>query len=1235
MNSARPRLQLVLALALSAATFAAAARAQEMSPLEAVLQRAQTLLDIGDLEGVERESVRALERDPASIEAWRLRATWAERAGRRDEHVWALHRRLALAIAQGMPRDQIQALQAELVAADPLARERFGLREIFVAQLLPIVERYEKDGRRHSAILVHREILSIDPERAESQAAIDRLAAAPDPSLAEDARPRDLLEGVSGDWLRGFDKDHATWATRARLERDNYVTLTNAGYEVMVRAAEAMEQMSAFYRRFFNYGIDGGSVSRIELRIFRTRDEYLRHGSSPVEWSAGQFTGAAVETYVGPGGIAELSGTLFHEAAHQFVSLATNATGWLNEGLASFFEGSRLLANGTVQMNLPANHRLFPLAQRMDAGWMKDHTDGIDASNANSVPRTAPTFRTVLEDRYTWGPPWYAPTWGVVYFLYNYQHPVDGRYLYRPAFREFINKSGGRMGEGAVKNFEDVVLANPTTPTPGVVFPPDAFKLPRTTLELDPVWKAWVLALRDEQSGRLEVERPWLEWARYALRRKEWDIAAEHFEKGHAAAANDVALLVEFGDFLAGTRGEPDRATKLFVRAAALVDNAEPRDTKLLAKIENKLAAADPNRKSLDKVHTAIHASARSLVERYLAEGLDLMAMDLALGFGTALNAPGMRELYTAAIERSGKTLSLWTLAYNERDLAGWTAAGEQGWTPNREVLGAQLGEYQADAYDYRFLTLDAVTSGDFSMEAEIMAVSGEAAFAGLVFGRKSVDSFHAYLLFPPRKGREGAAQTGFVDLTTFYGPGQFKVWRHTPVVTDPKEQAGTSAGERWHKLRVDVVGDLVDVWFDGEYVASQLFQSVDVLRGNFGLITGPGKAQFRNVRYLARSGRDFGAALERDKRLADLAASGEAIGGGYLGLVPPFPQPKRWVKPADGAPLPESFADLGLAPKLLVLWSIQQNDLMPLHTWLRHLENKYKDVGLRIVSIASATDADGLDAYLANHRFPGLVGVDGFDDGFGIGRLFTQYAIDRFNLPRLLLLGLDSKVVWEGDPGFVMGAAWQPGEVTYLDDPLESLVVQSKLRQLIPWRNRYAEKAVPAIEQGRFLDALPILKDAEDFDGRRDAAVAEAQGRLAIVRTAASGWETTASALVQQGASAALPTLLAWGEAVGATIDPKDRRKSRDVLEPADARGFERIVADLEKLVANAGRKHAADPTPLVEALRAHPAPFVAALADEAAALGKAPSAADLGAFLTRVTSAPGAWLVHEYFRW
>ena len=134
-----------------------------------------------------------------------------------------------------------------------------------------------------------------------------------------------------------------TWA---RLERANYTTVTDAGYEVLVRTAEAMEQMNTFYREFFRYGSedDSRSVPRIQVRIFKNRDEYLTLGQSPAEWSGGQFTGDAVETYI-DSGFEAMVGTLFHEAAHQFVSLATNAVGWLNEGLASFFEGCVILAS--------------------------------------------------------------------------------------------------------------------------------------------------------------------------------------------------------------------------------------------------------------------------------------------------------------------------------------------------------------------------------------------------------------------------------------------------------------------------------------------------------------------------------------------------------------------------------------------------------------------------------------------------------------------------------------------------------------------------------------------------------------------------------------------------------------------------------------------------------------------------------------------------------------------------
>jgi len=343
-----------------------------------------------------------------------------------------------------------------------------------------------------------------------------------------------------------------------------------------------MEQMNAFYRVFFDFKTDGDSFGRIDINIFRTRDEYLKLGfGPPEEWTGGHYiSGTAVETYMS-GGFESTVGTLFHEAAHQFVDISTSASGWLNEGLASFFEGCRILPNGTVLMNMPANHRLFPLAQRMEKGWMSDHMDGMDPANlTESDPPKAPTFAIVLENKYEWGPPWYAPTWGVVYFLYNYQDEVDGRYVYRRAFREFINASGGRVGKGAIENFEEVVLANPQPPIAGFErdeeLPP--LRLPKTAAELDAVWKDYTLRLRDEQRGVLTVERPYLRWALAAAKDRDLPVAQEHFEKGLVATPDDTELLLEFAAFLADQKNT-DRATKLGLRAqvVAVVEHVRAR----------------------------------------------------------------------------------------------------------------------------------------------------------------------------------------------------------------------------------------------------------------------------------------------------------------------------------------------------------------------------------------------------------------------------------------------------------------------------------------------------------------------------------------------------------------------------------------------------------------------------------------------------------------------------------
>ena len=195
-----------------------------------------------------------------------------------------------MAAAQGLEERRAELLE-RLLTVDPIAADLLAMNSRFIEQLLPIADEYEAAGRLHSAIRVHKEILALDPSTPQQRG--DRAhRLEPRPELGGDAKPADLLEGVSREWIREHDEKSRDWGQRVKLERENYVTETNAGYEVLVRAAEAMEQMNAFYRSSSRSGPrNTPDRARISLLIFRERDEYLKLGSGPVEWSGGQFTG--------------------------------------------------------------------------------------------------------------------------------------------------------------------------------------------------------------------------------------------------------------------------------------------------------------------------------------------------------------------------------------------------------------------------------------------------------------------------------------------------------------------------------------------------------------------------------------------------------------------------------------------------------------------------------------------------------------------------------------------------------------------------------------------------------------------------------------------------------------------------------------------------------------------------------------------------------------------------------
>src|SRR5260221_264186 len=247
-----------IALALALVPFLGTAE----SAVDEALKNAEASLGKGDAKAGGAWVERALERDAKSLKAWDLRARCADAAGDKDRAILALHEELRLTIAQKRPRAEIEALRTRITTADPIAKDLFDLNKTFVSRLKALADQYEKDKRPHSAIRVLKKILALDPESAASADAIQRLASAPNPSLAADAKPKDLLAGVSDEWIKEHDAQHDTWEKRDKLERNHYDTLTDTGYSNLVHTGEAMEQLNAFYREFFHYGTeeDGHTV---------------------------------------------------------------------------------------------------------------------------------------------------------------------------------------------------------------------------------------------------------------------------------------------------------------------------------------------------------------------------------------------------------------------------------------------------------------------------------------------------------------------------------------------------------------------------------------------------------------------------------------------------------------------------------------------------------------------------------------------------------------------------------------------------------------------------------------------------------------------------------------------------------------------------------------------------------------------------------------------------------------
>ena len=1068
------------------------------------LDLARSCAAAGDLEGARAHFERVLERDASHLASLAALARLARDGGRADEAVDHAGRFLDAWRHRGDPPRELFDTRRELAAfvreADPLREDLVRLRRSYVGSLLSLAARQMDRAAWHSARTMLAEALVTDPEHPDLAAGLARIRLEGGNELAveDETGGADPMGDVSPEWIAEHDPEHASWPTAWTLETEHYRIRTDAGYRVLRIVGHAMEQMQRFYRVFHQYKVDGGAVPVAGVHIFKDRSEYRTLGGSPVDWAAGHWNGTNVVTYDqregGQGSLRDTLGVLFHEASHQFTSLAGGSAvpAWLNEGMASFFEGTRLLSNGRIDWNLVAPGRLYPLL------------DDLRSARPHDLQRVITGAVDDYRVYYPWG-------WGICYFLYNAEDE-SGRLLYRALMREYFQEYDS---SDHLARFE-------------------AFFIERAAVEgvssldeFEQRFVAFVERLEAEDRGLVDAARAMEERGDLQAAREDWERASKLYDRSlerdpdHPGVLWKLAHALEEADLLDRAAG----ALRQWLAVVLLEGGAEGDPEGRVVVAEARLRRLDKTARRLQAVRSRFHTESVALARSYRELGFPRTALRVLRGPATAV-PPSFeaRELFFAIEDETGLSLARWKLLFNERDLSGFYGGGEGSFRVSDGVIlarveGEQSGaggapatgpvEDGGDVFLFRRLFIDHEPTGDWSLEAEV-AMGSDCRMAGVCFGKKADGLFHGVALLPG----------GHLDLSSFGADGR------------PLVRVGVAEGEGWRTLRVDVTGTNLTVGIDGAQAIEYAFPSRAALRGDFGLLAGSGSSSFREVKIL-----DHDRGLPRRLRVGRRAGAAAGGGGGlaagerapaaltrYLGKAPPLLRGLEWH---GDAPQGGDLDRLLGWPLVLVFWTslVETSGTTRLLDGLGKVEELCRAHAIPLLFIDNEPP-EALAAWLAERPNPWPVG-----SGYG-QEAYEDYAIadPTVQLPRVLVIGSDGRVVWEGNPDY------HPDFGTYADQPLAELVEREELAALLAAREaeaaaqaawvagRYAEAGrlwgpIAAIENAL---AAVVVRAREGLErlavlaaDRRDAARAfEADGRrlqaMAALRGAASEFAGT-----------------------------------------------------------------------------------------------------------------------------
>jgi hypothetical protein len=498
---------------------------------------------------------------------------------------------------------------------------------------------------------------------------------------------------------------------------------------------------------------------------------------------------------------------------------------------------------------------------------------------------------------------------------------------------------------------------------------------------------------------------------------------------------------------------------------------------------------------------------------------------------------------YTKIAVETGISLARWKVAYNEMSLKGWRPQGEkkpyraygkmiEALIVNDEAIEMTGGDLQTQALIY-----DTSISSDFSLEAEIQFSNSDPGMLGLCFGYK--DSKNTQVVMLHCKGS--------LEVKTQIGGAWI-----------PRDKQQIPLGNAWHKLRIDVVTQvgpkaLVDIYFDDKYLRT-VKMSRDAVRGSFGLFTTTGSGAYRHIRMLRRDAHDPAARIERqltlEKRLSDPEARAPGV---FQGLIPPDINQFQgdWIQ---GDPI--DLKDRHGAITVIAFWTAHQDEIIPTSAYYSMLAEKYRKYGLKLICICTNqphSPAQVLE-WVAKHPLDDISLY--YDTQY---KIYPAFNIGNggLNIPRILVLDVDGKVYWEGDPNLPLKRGWDPESpiVTPLDTILEELISDRKMREILKFSSGLA-KAEVFFEQNKWAAALQAAIPLAELDADYSPHVLRARLLIDKVEAEGASLPDRAAQLIDDGyplqAQQVLTTLVE--EFAGTTLAddlgaPRKRKLERSTL--------------------------------------------------------------------------------------